>query len=497
MQFTYSWSALCFRKMFIICLLPVLIGCGSGSKNDHSDDDSAGEQFDADLNAIKARGKLRAMTAYGATSYFLYRGQPMGFEYELLKRFANHLDVDLEIVVSRDLDSLIYALESGEVDVLAHGLTITTDRQKRIAFTDHLYQSHQVLVQRKPDNWRSMHWSKLQASLIHDPIQLLGDTISVRRNSSYMQRLRNLSQEMGGEIVIDTLPGHLSTEEIIHMVANAKIKYTVADDNLASINASYFPNLHAELPISFSQRMAWAVHREATDLLEVINEWIADIKTQSDYHVIYNNYFRSSSGFKRRVDSEFYSLSNQAISPYDDLIKMNAERIGWDWRLLAAIVYQESKFDPMASAWTEASGLMQLMPATADELGILDLQDPAENLRGGANYLRQIWRQFEDVPDSLNRIKFTLAAYNCGYGHVKDAQRLAEKEGRDPNLWSGSVGEMILNLSYPKYYNDPVVYYGYVRGVEAYAFVEEIFERYRHYKRFTDTSTPTAQLPPR
>lgn len=298
--------------------------------------------------------------------------------------------------------------------------------------------------------------------------------------------MTNLCREMGGDIVIDTVPGNMSTEELIHRVADGTIKYTVADNNLASINAAYQPILHVDVPISLSQKMAWAVRHDAPELLAAANEWIAALKKDPNYYFIYNKYFNNTFGFRQRVKSEFYSLNNNNISPFDELIQLNAERIGWDWRLLAAVVYQESRFEADATAWSTATGLMQLMPATAEELGVVDPTDPAESLRGGSEYLKRLWEQFDDVPDSLERIKFTLAAYNCGFGHVRDAQRLATSKELNPLRWSGNVGDMILSLSYPRNYNDTVVYYGYVRGIEAHSFVEQIFERYGHYKQFVE-----------
>jgi len=464
----------------------ILTSCQKGGEGKRSDDDKITRDGSApiDLAEIKERGKLRAMTTYSATSYFLYRGEPKGYEYELLHRFAEHLDLDLEIIVSQDMDSMFNRLNEGRVDLVAHGLTITRERKNEVKFSDYLYTVKQVLVQRKPENWRSMTWSGIQSRLVTDPIELIGDTVSVRHNSSYFERLNNLMGEIGGEIVIDTLPGHLSTDEIIKMVVDGDIKYTIADDNIANINASYYPILNVEIPISFSQRIAWAVRPESDSLLHSINDWIGGMKKNTDYYVIYNKYFKNTRNFRRRVKSELYSLTGAKISPYDELIKKYADQIGWDWRLLASLVYQESRFKPHAESWASARGLMQIMPATAKELGVTNRADPEQSLRGGTKYLEQLSGNFSEVPDSLDRIKFTMAAFNCGLGHVLDAQRLAEKRGYDPNIWDDNVAKMVLALSYPKNYRDPVVYYGYVRGIEPYTYVKQIFERYGHYEKF-------------
>lgn len=437
-----------------------------------------------DLNAIKKEGKLRALTIYSGTSYFLYKGKPMGYEFELLERFAQHLEVELEIIVAQNIDELISKLLEGKADILAYGLAITNERQKKVAFTDYLYVTHQVLVQKKPDNYLKLHWKSLEESVIHNAIDLLGDTVSLREKSSYKNRISNLSEELGGEIFIDTIPGELSTEEIIKKVVDGEIKYTIADNNIAQIMASYYPILDIEVPVSFSQRIGWATPKKSEKLLQITNTWLKLFKKEVDYNVIYNKYFKNKKNFRRRVKSEFYSLNSNEISPYDALIKECSKNLNWDWRLVTSLIYQESKFDPKKNSWAGASGLMQLMPATAKELEVKDRNDPEESIKGGTKYLKQMWESFNEVEDSIQRIKFSMAAYNSGLYHVKDAQKLALKRGLDSNLWDDNVEDMILALSVPKNYQDPVVKYGYVRGEEPYNYVDQIFERYEHYKQF-------------
>ncbi|MBT8307197.1 MAG: transporter substrate-binding domain-containing protein [Maribacter sp.] len=442
--------------------------------------------FSRDLTEIKKDGKLKVLLGYSGTSYFLYRGKPMGYEYELLQRLANHLQLELEIKISNNLDMLLTNLINGHADIVAYGLAITDDRKKIAAFTDYLYLTKQVLVQKKPANWRKMTLDNIKKSIVQDPLELIGDTVSVRENSSYFKRLINLSKEMGGKIIIDTLEGNLSTAEIIQMVADDKIKYTIADKNLANINSSYSPILDTNVPVSFSQRIAWAVRPNSPLLLEATNRWIKEYKILPEYNVIYNKYFKNKRGFKKRIKSEFYSVNTNEISQYDEIIETNAKKINWDWRLLAALIYQESNFKNEASAWSGAAGLMQLMPGTAEDMGIKDRLDPKENIRAGTKYLKILYDAFYDIKDSVQRIKFTLAAYNCGYFHVKDAQKLAAMNQLDPNVWDGQVDQMILALTYPQNYNKEEIEYGYVRGQEPYDYVIDIFKRYDHYLRFID-----------
>jgi membrane-bound lytic murein transglycosylase F len=445
---------------------------------------TANAPFIKDLAEIKKDGKLKVLIAYSGTSYFLYRGKPMGYEYELLQRLAKHLNLELEIKISSDLDMLLTHLARGKADLIAYGLAITDERKKIASFTDYLYLTEQVLVQKKPKHWRKMTLDNINKSIIQNPLQLIGDTVSVRKNTSYFERLTNLSKEMGGEIVIDTLKGNLSTAEIIKMVVDNKIKYTIADKNLASINASYFPILDTNVPVSFSQRIAWAVRPNSPELLNATNSWIKQYRKNPEYNVIYNKYFKNKRRFKKRVKSDFYSVNNNEISQYDNFIKTNAELVGWDWRLIASIIYQESRFKNEASAWSGAEGLMQLMPGTAEDMGVKDRLNPEENIKGGVTYLKQLYDAYSDITDREQRIKFALASYNCGYFHVKDAQQLARLNGLKATIWDDNVNEMILALTYPQNYNKKEIKYGYVNGQEPFNYVNEIFNRYEHYIKF-------------
>jgi membrane-bound lytic murein transglycosylase F len=439
-----------------------------------------------DLEQIKESGTLRALMVYSGSTYFLYKGRPMGYEFELLKRFAEYLKVTLEIIVVPNEDELFEKLNNGEGDIVAHSLTITQDRKQVVSFTDHLYLTKQVLVQKKPTNWRNMSWSSLKKVLVHDPMDLLGDTISVRAMSSYKERISNLSEELGGTIHINTLSGEFATDEIIEKVVAGEIKYTFSDHNIASIMATYYPILDVNVPVSFSQRIAWATKHNSIDLLKATNTWLKQIKRKVDFNIIYNKYFKNKKSFRRRVKSDFYSLNKRQISHYDGLIKKYSQPLNWDWRLVASQIYQESKFDPRVSSWASASGLMQIMPKTAEELGVTNRSDPEQSIKGGTKYLKQIWEHFDDITDTIQRTKFTLASYNCGLYHVIDAQNLAEIKGLKKDIWDDNVETIILKLSKPKYYNHPKVKYGYVRGLEPYNYVRQIFERYQHYIQFIE-----------
>jgi len=480
------------RFILYVLLVFMSLSCGDSTKNNENDSEGYMSHNSETIDNIIERGSLRAITTYSGTTYFLYRGRPMGFDYELLQMFADDLGVELEIVIARDENKLIEMLNSGKGDIIAYGYTITEERKKEIDFTDQLYLSHQVLVQRKPDNWRKMKLHNIQKQLVTSPVELIDDTVSVKKKSSYAQRLINLSDEIGGKIHIDTIPGNMSTDKIFEQIANGDIEYSIVDQNVANIYASYYPILDISTQMSFSQRIGWGLRKESNKLKDTLDQWLAQEKKKVDYHVVYNKYFKNKRSYRKRVKSKFYSINDEQISPYDNLIKKYSSSLGWDWRLVASVAYQESKFKPANESWAGAKGLMQIMPRTAESLEITDPTDPEQSLRGGTEYLSEMWEAHESINDSIQRIKFSLASYNAGLYHIKDAQRLAERMDLDSTVWDNNVEKALLKLDNPEFYNKKFIKYGYVRAKEPYLYVRNIFKRYKHYKAFIPSDADLA-----
>lgn len=438
-----------------------------------------------DLDSVLASGKLRAIVANSSTSYFIYKGQPMGYEYELLKILADSLGLELEIKVADDLDRLIEMLDNGEGDIVAAHLTVTSQRAQNVSFTDYHVTTRQMLVQRKPADYRRMHSSQIEKELIRNQIDLIDQEVYVRKNSSYYDRLNNLSEEIGGQINVKTVKGGVETEELIAMVAEGQISHTIADEHLAMQNARYYGNLDVKTPISFPQKIAWAVNLKSPKLLERINSWLANMKKHPAFHHIKNKYFKPTNAQLARFESDFNSESGGKISPYDDLLKRYSEKLGWDWRLLSSLVFQESRFNNTLESWAGAKGLMQLMPATARRFGVnVDSAfTPEQSVSAGTLFIEWLDRFWvKHVPDSMERVKFILASYNAGHGHVLDAWRLAEKYEKDPTKWEGHTEDFLLNMSLKKYYKDDVVENGYCRCKQPVKYVREILSRYEQYK---------------
>lgn len=434
-----------------------------------------------DLDEIRETGKLVALTDFSSSSYFIFKGIPMGFEYELLQRFCDHIGMDLSIRIVEDMDSVTHMLNRLDGDVIAANYTITNRRKKDVSFTMPVLETKQVLVQRMPEKWWTMTRDQLNKELIRNPGKLIGKRIHVRKESSFYTRLLNLMDEMGGIIDVE-FAGSIGTEQLIEMVSTGEIDYTVADENIAILNKVYFPNIDVNTPLSFTQNVAWACRTSSPQLLTAFNHWLESFKKTEDFAVIHLKYFKARTQHKQRVLSEYSSLKGNKISPYDQLIKQEAKRIDWDWKLLAAMIYQESKFVPDAEAWTGASGLMQLIPETAERFGADSLSDPQQNIHAGVSFLKTIdeyWN--EHLSDSTEIISFSLASYNVGLGHVLDAQRLAEKNGGDPQKWT-SVATYLELKAQPQYYKDEVVRHGYCRGSEPVGYVHNIMGLWEHYR---------------
>ncbi len=442
------------------------------------------DPVDFDLDRIKERGSIIALIDNNSFSYFLYKGKPMGFEYELLATMANRLGVKLEIIVEKDLNRLFERLLNGEGDVIAHNLTVTRDRKKFIDFTDPFIYTRQVLIQRKPGGWKTMKAHEIEKGLIRNAVDLIGKEVVVRRRSSFYNRLVNLSDEVGGEIqIVESEPG-VETEELIERVATGMIDLTIADKNVASMSSGIYREIDVKTELTTDQQIAWAVRPNAENLLRELNSNLRILKTGPIFNVLYKKYF--SPGNIQRYKEEHFKDSIKVISPYDGLIKEYAGKVEWDWKLLTAQIYRESRFHPKARSNRGALGLLQVMPATGEQYGVsaANLFDPEKNLLAGTKhieFLADIWA--EKVPDSLERLKFVLASYNVGQGHVLDARRLASKYGDDPEVWDGNVAEWIKKKSYRKYYTDPVVQFGYCRGIEPYLYVQDILELHKIYSQ--------------
>src|SRR6266550_1292698 len=452
-----------------------------------------------DLADIKQRGTLTVLAPYNSTTYFIYRGEPLGYEYELLQSFAKAQGLDLKMVVVADTRSLFSILNSGEGDIAANRIVPTPENETDVWFTRALYRTEPVLVQQDeppakagkgtekamaPGPADQLPEVDIQARLITKPSQLSGQTVTLPEQSPYARTLVELSDEIAGDIHVVEIGGQMPDEALAEKVAKGEVQLTVMQKNLADLKEAEFKNLKVRPVISKSHSIAWAVRKNSPELMQALNSWIEKKQNGSLFDKLYQKYFIDRRNYLERVESGFLTSTTGKLCAYDDLLKQNANDINWDWRLLASQAFQESRFKPDAHSWAGAVGLMQLMPATAKQYGVKDALDPADNVQGAVKFLKWLdgfWR--ERVTDDIERLKFVLASYNCGAGHVQDAQRLTEKYGGNPQSWD-DVSYWLLQESTQQYSADPVVRFGFCRGLEPVNYVTHILGRYDRYKQF-------------
>ena len=435
-------------------------------------------------------GVLEALLNNSAFSYVIYKGLSFGYEYEMLKMFCDDHDLELKIKILERSTEMIDSLEMGHGHVAASNYTINASRLERINFCKPFFRTRQVLVQKLPENWRKITVDESKDQLIQDPLDLDGLTVHVKRASSFEERLKNFSYENGININVVSAAPEQTVEDLIEKVNNGEIKYTVADANTSSFYKAAYPNLDFETPVSMNQNIAWAINKTQPELKSKIDEWIAKNNGSLRFNMLKNRYFNLSKSGRNLIREGIAEVKEGKISPYDEIIQNEAEALKMDWLMLAALINQESKFDPKAKSWAGAIGLTQVLPSTAKDLGVKNpnqLFQPDVSIKTGAAYLQQLIEYWQPiVKDSTEAVNFALASYNTGKGHVMDARRLAAKYGKNENVWYGNVEPMLLKKSNPKYFNDPVVKYGYCVGKEPVQYVSNIHNYYETFKNYTE-----------
>lgn len=420
-----------------------------------------------DLEGIRDRRVLRVITRNNAATYYLYRGELVGFEYELAQRFADELGVRLQMVVADDHEDMIPMLKEGKGDMIAAFMTRTPEREARgVTFSRPYHHAVETVV------------GGADEAEMDSPEDLAGRTLHLRRGSSYWQTAEAL-QSQGIDVELEPLPADRETETIIAGVARGEYELTIADSHILQTEMMALGDVRGLLELGEPVDHGWVVREENPVLLEAINNFWNSEYRGLHYNIFYRRYFEDDSRIQTHRAGRVDRTDGGSLSPWDDLVREYAERHGFDWRLIVSQMYQESRFDPAAESWVGAQGLMQVMPRTAQELGLTPMDDPETGLAAGVRYMDWLRDRFPDRLPVDQRTWFSLAAYNAGVGHVRDARRLAEQQGMDPDQWFGHVEEAMLMLSEPRYHRH--ARHGYVRGREPYQYVRHIRDRYRAY----------------
>lgn len=423
--------------------------------------------YKGDLDEIKQRGFLRVLTRNTPGCYFIHRGELIGFEYELVNHFAKDLGVKVVVIVPPAWDEMAGWLESGRADMAAANISITTNRLDipGLEFCHPYGDVFELVVTRSYD------------ASVRTLADLEGRTFHVRKTSPYYETLIQYKQRTGTNYEISLVPESEETVQIMEKVGLGEYDLTLADQTLLDQSISMGEKIKGVLRVKTPRSYGWVVRSDQPNLKASINRFFEAEYKGTTFNVLYRRYFHQ--GLSEQHAESYKEKFSNPLSPYDELAKTASKKYNMPWTLICAQMYQESRFIPDAESWAGAKGLMQLMPATAGDLGVRDILDPASNINGGVKYLRQQYDRLPTEVDAVNRTCFALASYNGGYGHLIDARKLAEQMGKDPNIWAGHVDQAYALLSDPDYASRAK--YGYCRSNEIIGYVRNIMSRYVAY----------------
>ena len=456
------------KKQIVVVGVLIFLGLGAIGYLNNWFTQSSKQEFILDKDGILTRGTLRVAVDNNSSSFYIYRGRRMGYEYELLLDLGKELGVQVEFVVASDIDEAFTKLEEGRVDLIAMNVQQNDERESFVIFTEAIGSMSTVLVGRE----KLTSWDTLGM-----------DTVVVRKGAVYKSQLEQIKDSLDLDFTILEVQDH--EETLLDRVYEQELRWTVAEKNVAQTNATYYDELQLGLEVSKEEPVTWALRSTSPNLLQAVNSWLVE-KKKVFIPRTYARYFLNSKNQYERTTNAYSSLGGNRISVYDELIQAQAQSLGWDWRLLAALVYKESRFDTTALSYAGAQGLLQLMPVTVERFGVTNPNDPAESLKGGVKYLQYLDKFWmERVPETNERIKFILASYTIGQGHVDDAWRLTLKYRKNTQSWQ-EVSNFLNLKSDPKYYRDPVVKSGYAKGHIAVKYVRDVLALFQSYKDLVD-----------
>jgi len=413
-----------------------------------------------DWDAILAAGRLRVLTVSQPTTYYLWRGEQLGYEYELLELFAKAHGLQLDVTVGADIAVLFDWLAAGRGDLIAASLVQTDERLAMgLRFTEPYLLIRQTFV--------------TAGEPIATLADLAGRKVTVNPVTSYASTLAGLPTDLGFEIDHRQRP----TTVILNAIVEGEADATLVDSHRAELEATFEPRLSLGWAVEPEEGLRWAVRDGSDRLRDRLDEFIRDNYRGYDFNVLRNKYFRNQKRMARHREDW---IADDTLSPYDDIVKPVAEQHGFDWRLIVAQMYQESGFDPELVSFAGAEGLLQVLPRTARDLGVdpTKLKDPETSVAAGIAYLAWTRERFPELPVG-EQLWFALGSYNAGHGHVRDGRRLARQLGLDGALWFGHVEQAMLKLAEPEYASQAA--HGYVRGTEVVRYVREIRDRHRAY----------------
>ena len=429
--------------LLVVLLIPCLLSCSLFEKNK--------------LQSIIASGELVVLTRASPTTYYETPEGPAGFEHDLVKSFAESLGVNPRFIVAEKFSDIMPRFINGEADMAAAGITVTESRAKQVQFGPPYQEIRQQVIYRlgttRPTNVQ----------------ELIGRQIEVQSGTSYAERLARLQQEYPE---LKCAEVDKETEELLLTVWQGLLEITIADSNIVAVSRQYFTDLQVAFSFQNPESLAWAFpHGQDQSLQDAAMKFLAKSRASGELAQLVDRYYgpASRSNF---INLSVYKIRLRSVLPrYQLFFEKAGKQYGLDWRLLAAIGYQESFWDPEATSPTGVRGIMMLTEETANHLGVTNRLDAVESIDGGARYIKSLIERMPPGVTEPDRLWMALASYNIGLNHLEDARILTQKQGRDPNKWN-DVKNYLPWLADEAWYTKTK--FGYARGMEPVLFVNRV-----------------------
>jgi membrane-bound lytic murein transglycosylase F len=414
------------------------------------------------LDKIKKEKELRVVLLNAPSTYYIGTDGAKGFEYDLLKAYAKHLDVKLNITVADTVKEAISLGKNPKIHIISASFTKTPQREKKYNFGPSYFEVQEQVVCN-----RDLHKNKKFPRNLET---LAGLNIKIADETSYSETAKKLLKD-GYDLNV-TFSSVYSTEELLEQVSEHQIDCTIVDSNIFDLNLRYYPEMDMAFTVSEREQLAWVLPKGADDLEIDMYSWLNDFNQRGRLASLKDHYYSYVHYFDYYDNKMFNKRIKTILPKYIDLFKEVGERYHIDWKLLAAISYQESHWNPHAKSFTGVRGMMMLTRSTAKLLGVKNRLDPRQSIKGGTRHLKQMLKFVHKDVKGENRLKFALGAYNIGMGHILDAMKLTKKLGLNQYIWS-DLKQVLPLLSKKRFYRH--LKYGYARGSEPVKYVESIY----------------------
>jgi membrane-bound lytic murein transglycosylase F len=424
------------------------------------------------IPSVQESHELVVLTRNSPTTYYedAY-GNYAGLEYDLINLFAKDLGVNVRFIVATEFNRIIPTLAKKQAHLVAAGLTITPEREKVVRFGPAYQTVQQQIV------YNSLAFKP------NDIGDLLGKKIEVIAGSSYVERLKQARKKYPKLEWREVTT--MEIEELLEKVANGEADYSIADSHFVTMSQNFFPDLGVAFNLGKPEQLAWAFQKDGDPyLIDKAEKFFDRIHKDGTLRRLLDRYYGHIERLNRIDVVTFLEKINSVLPSYRKLFQQAQEITDIDWRLIAALGYQESHWDPLATSPTGVRGLMMLTADTADHLGVNDRLNPKENVPAGASYLLTLKESLPDRIPEPDKTWIALAAYNNGLGHLEDARVLAQRNKLNPDSWADLKKALPL-LSKTAYYTS--LKHGYARGGEAVIFVENIRNYYNIMTKFEPT----------